>query len=76
MPEEPEITEEEFDLSDIMGEELDATVETKEDRIRKLEEQVGALFITAISVLFGTRSITAMCSTTHLTTTGCPLAQQ
>ena len=45
MPEEPEITEEEFDLSDIMGEELDATVETKEDRIRKLEAQVGALFI-------------------------------
>lgn len=40
MPEEPEITEEEFDLSDIMNEELEAQVGTKEDRLRQLEEQV------------------------------------
>lgn len=45
LPEEPEVLEEEFDLSDIMGEELDAEVGTKEDRLRQLAEQVRSLFM-------------------------------
>ena len=40
VPDEPQITEEEFDLSDIMGEQLDAQVDTKEERLRQLEKQV------------------------------------
>ncbi len=40
VPNEPQITEEEFDLSDIMGEQLDAQVETKEERLQQLEKQV------------------------------------
>lgn len=40
LPEEPQLVEEEFDLSDIMGEQLEAQVGTKEDRLRQLEEQV------------------------------------
>ncbi len=40
VPDEPQITEEEFDLSDIMGEQLDAQVETKEERLRQLAKQV------------------------------------
>lgn len=39
VPDEPQITEEEFDLSDIMGEQLDAQVDTKEERLRQLEKQ-------------------------------------
>jgi len=35
VPDEPQITEEEFDLSDIMGEQLDAQVDTKEERLRQ-----------------------------------------
>ena len=38
--EEAQLVEEEFDLSDILGEELDAEVGTKEDRLRQLAEQV------------------------------------
>ena len=38
--EEPQVVEEEFDLSDIMGEQLDAQLGTKEDRLRQLAEQV------------------------------------
>lgn len=41
LAEEPQLVEEEFDLSDIMGEELDAQLGTKDDRLRQLEEQVG-----------------------------------
>lgn len=41
IPLETQLVEEEFDLSDIMQEELDAEVGTKEDRLRQLEEQVG-----------------------------------
>lgn len=41
LPQETQLVEEEFDLSDIMQEELDAEVGTKEDRLRQLEEQVG-----------------------------------
>ena len=40
LPEEPQLVEEEFDLSDIMGEQLEAQVGTQEDRLRQLEEQV------------------------------------
>jgi len=40
VPDEPQITEEEFDLSDIMGEQVDAQVDTKEERLRQLEKQV------------------------------------
>ncbi len=40
VPDEPQITEEEFDLSDIMGEQLDAQVNTKEERLQQLEKQV------------------------------------
>lgn len=40
VPDEPQITEEEFDLSDIMGEQLDARIDTKEDRLRQLEKEV------------------------------------
>ena len=40
LPEEPQLVEEEFDLSDIMGEELDARLGTRDDRLRQLEEQV------------------------------------
>lgn len=43
LPQETQLVEEEFDLSDIMQEELDAEVVTKEDRLRQLEEQVGLL---------------------------------
>ncbi|KAL0020067.1 hypothetical protein WJX79_001481 [Trebouxia sp. C0005] len=39
IPDEPQITEEEFDLSDIMGEQLDAQVDTKEERLRQLQNQ-------------------------------------
>lgn len=42
IPDEPQITEEEFDLSDIMGEQLDAQVDTKEERLRQLQNQVNA----------------------------------
>lgn len=38
--EETQVVEEEFDLSDIMGEQLDAQLGTKEDRLRQLAEQV------------------------------------
>ncbi|KAL3148687.1 hypothetical protein ABBQ38_014102 [Trebouxia sp. C0009 RCD-2024] len=37
--EETQVVEEEFDLSDIMGEQLDAQLGTKEDRLRQLAEQ-------------------------------------
>ena len=40
LPEEPQLVEEEFDLSDIMGEQLEAQTGTKEDRLRQMEEQV------------------------------------
>lgn len=50
LPEEPEVLEEEFDLSDIMGEELDAEVGTKEDRLRQLAEQVRSLFVSGRNV--------------------------
>ncbi len=40
VPDEAQITEEEFDLSDIMGEQLDAQVNTKEERLQQLEKQV------------------------------------
>lgn len=50
LPEEPEVLEEEFDLSDIMGEELDAEVGTKEDRLRQLAEQVRSLFMSGRNV--------------------------
>ena len=39
-PQEPEVAEEEFDLADIMGEQLDAHLETKQDKLRHLAEQV------------------------------------
>ncbi|KAL3137374.1 hypothetical protein ABBQ32_006902 [Trebouxia sp. C0010 RCD-2024] len=37
--EEAQVVQEEFDLSDIMGEQLDAQLGTKEDRLRQLAEQ-------------------------------------
>lgn len=42
--EEAQVVQEEFDLSDIMGEQLDAQLGTKEDRLRQLAEQVCNLF--------------------------------
>lgn len=39
-PHQIQVEEEEFDLSDIMAEQLEAQVGTKEDRLRQLEEQV------------------------------------
>ncbi|KAL0035526.1 hypothetical protein WJX77_010582 [Trebouxia sp. C0004] len=39
VPDEPQITEEEFELSDIMGEQLDAQVDTQEERLRQLEKE-------------------------------------
>lgn len=43
LPVEPPVVDEEFDLSDIMGEQLDSQMGTKEDRLRQLEEQVAIL---------------------------------
>ena len=40
LSEEPQLVEEEFDLADILGEELEEEVGSKEDRLRQLEEQV------------------------------------
>ena len=45
LPEETLVVEEEFDLSDIMGEQLDVQVGTKEERLRQVEEQVGGLTV-------------------------------
>lgn len=40
LSEEPQLVEEEFDLADILGEELEEEVGSKEDRLRQLAEQV------------------------------------
>lgn len=41
LSQEPLVVNEEFDLSDIMGEQLDSRLGSKEDRLRQIQEQVG-----------------------------------
>ena len=40
LAQEPPIVNEEFDLSDVLGEQLDSHLETKEERLRQLQQQV------------------------------------
>ena len=51
LQQEPEIVDEEFDLSDIMGEQLDSQLGSKEDRLRQLQEQVSALTSNVLTAL-------------------------